>query len=93
MATEFAKGESEIMASIPQIKRLAVEGLWGNNPIFKQVLGLCSTLAVTNLVMNTIVMCVALVFTLSLSSATVSALRNYTPRNVRMMAETLTIAV
>jgi len=92
MATEFAKGESEIMASIPQIKRLAVEGLWGNNPIFKQVLGLCSTLAVTNLVMNTIVMCVALVFTLSLSSATVSVLRNYTPRNVRMMAETLIIA-
>ena len=68
------------------------EGLWNNNPIFKQVLGICSTLAVTNLVLNTTVMCVALVFTLSLSAATVSVLRQYTPRNIRMMVETLIIA-
>jgi len=71
---------------------LAVQGLWRNNPIFKQVLGICSTLAVTNLVMNTAVMCAALVFTLSLSSATVSVLRTSTPRNIRMMVETLIIA-
>jgi Na+-transporting NADH:ubiquinone oxidoreductase subunit D len=73
-------------------KNLMVEGLWRNNPIFKQVLGICSTLAVTNLVLNTMVMCAALVFTLSLSSATVSLLRTFTPRNIRMMVETLIIA-
>ena len=73
-------------------KKLIVEGLWNNNPIFKQVLGICSTLAVTNLVLNTAVMCAALVFTLSLSAATVSILRSLTPRNVRMMVETLIIA-
>jgi Na+-transporting NADH:ubiquinone oxidoreductase subunit D len=73
-------------------KNLMVEGLWRNNPIFKQVLGICSTLAVTNLVLNTMVMCAALVFTLSLSAATVSILRNFTPRNIRMMVETLIIA-
>ena len=73
-------------------KKIIVEGVWGNNPIFKQVLGICSTLAVTNLVLNTVVRCVALVFTLSLSSATVSLLRKYTPRNIRMMVETLIIA-
>ncbi len=73
-------------------KKIAVEGLWQNNPIFKQVLGICSTLAVTNLVLNTIVMCVALVFTTALSSATVSFLRSFTPRNIRMMIETLIIA-
>ncbi|MBW8002808.1 MAG: NADH:ubiquinone reductase (Na(+)-transporting) subunit D [Planctomycetes bacterium] len=76
----------------PELKTLAAEGLWNNNPIFKQVLGICSTLAVTNLVLNTMVMCVALVFTLSFSAATVSVLRNYTPRNIRMMVETLIIA-
>ena len=75
-----------------QTKQLINEGLWMNNPIFAQVLGICSTLAVTNLVLNTLVMCVALVFTLSLSSATVSILRKYTPRNIRMMVETLIIA-
>jgi Na+-transporting NADH:ubiquinone oxidoreductase subunit D len=76
----------------PDTKSIAVEGLWRNNPIFKQVLGICSTLAVTNLVLNTAVMCVALIFTLSLSSATVSLLRTLTPRNIRMMVETLIIA-
>ena len=75
-----------------QTKQLINEGLWINNPIFAQVLGICSTLAVTNLVLNTLVMCVALVFTLSLSSATVSILRKFTPRNIRMMVETLIIA-
>lgn len=75
-----------------QTKQLAYEGLWQNNPIFVQVLGICSTLAVTNLVLNTVVMCIALVFTLSFSAVTVSILRNFTPRNIRMMVETLIIA-
>jgi Na+-transporting NADH:ubiquinone oxidoreductase subunit D len=74
-----------------EIRSVALDGLWRNNPIFKQVLGICSTLAVTNLVLNTAVMCVALIFTLSLSSATVSLLRTFTPRNIRMMVETLII--
>lgn len=73
-------------------RELIVEGLWRNNPVFKQVLGICSTLAVTNLVLNTVVMCVALVFTLSLSACTVAILRALTPRNIRMMVETLIIA-
>ena len=74
-----------------EARKIIVDGLWRNNPIFKQVLGICSTLAVTNLVLNTVVMCVALVFTLSLSAATVSLLRKFTPRNIRMMVETLII--
>ncbi len=76
----------------PSMKELTYQGLWGNNPVFGQVLGICSTLAVTNLVLNTVVMCVALTFTLSLSAVTVSVLRNFTPRNIRMMVETLIIA-
>lgn len=74
------------------IGKLASEGLWRNNPIYCQVLGICSTLAVTNLVLNTIVMCVGLVFTTALSSMTVSLLRSFTPRNIRMMVEVLIIA-
>lgn len=78
---------------IPTTTRgLAKQGLWDNNPIYRQILGICSTLAVTNLVMNTVVMCVALVFTMTLSSFTVSLLRNWTPRNIRMMVETMIIA-
>lgn len=73
-------------------KQITLEGLWSNNPIFCQVLGICSTLAVTNLVLNTFVMCTALTVTTALTALTVSILRNYTPRNIRMMVQTLIIA-
>lgn len=74
------------------VKQIALRGLWEENPVFSQVLGICSALAVTNLVLNTLVMSAALVFTLSLSAVTVSLLRKFTPGNIRMMVETLIIA-
>lgn len=78
--------------SKPKYNEIMKEGLWDNNPIFRQILGICSTLAVTNLVLNTIVMCAALVLATALSCWTVSLLRQYTPRNIRMMVQTLIIA-
>lgn len=81
-----------VMTKQAQIRKVIVDGLWGNNPIFRQVLGICSTLAVTNLLLNTAVMCAALVWTLALSCTTVSLLRKLTPRRIRMMVQTLIIA-
>ena len=66
--------------------------LWQENPVLVQILGICSTLAVTNLVKNTLVMCVGLIFATAMSSATVAWLRHHTPRRVRMMAQVLVIA-
>jgi Na+-transporting NADH:ubiquinone oxidoreductase subunit D len=67
-------------------------GLWKDNPVLRQVLGICSTLAVTNLMVNTLVMNAGLIFTLSMSSLTVSLLKTYTPMRIRMMVQTLIIA-
>ncbi|MBW1772564.1 MAG: NADH:ubiquinone reductase (Na(+)-transporting) subunit D [Deltaproteobacteria bacterium] len=67
-------------------------GLWKDNPVLRQVLGICSTLAVTNLMVNTLVMNAGLIFTLAMSSLTVSLLRKYTPMRIRMMVQTLIIA-
>ena len=67
-------------------------GLWKDNPVLRQILGICSTLAVTNLLVNTLVMNAGLIFTLCMSSVTVSLLRNYTPMRIRMMVQTLIIA-
>ena len=75
-----------------EISTAVIDGLWRNNPIFRQVLGICSALAITNLVMNTLVMCAALTFTTACSCVTVSALRDWTPRRIRMMVQTLIIA-
>jgi Na+-transporting NADH:ubiquinone oxidoreductase subunit D len=73
-------------------RQIFLQGLWNDNPVLRQILGICSTLAVTNLVMNTLVMNAGLIFTLSMSSLTVSLLRKFTPMRIRMMAQTLIIA-
>lgn len=74
------------------IKEVFLTGLWKDNPVLRQILGICSTLAVTNLMVNTLVMNAGLIFTVCLSSLTVSILRKYTPMRIRMMVQTLIIA-
>ena len=69
-----------------------IKNLWSDNPVFKQILGICSTLAVTNLLKNTVIMCAGLIFTVTLSNVTVSLLRRHTPKQVRMMVQVLIIA-
>lgn len=68
------------------------EGAWANNPIAIQVLGICSALAVTNKLSNSLVMGAALVFVCAGSSLIVSLLRNNTPHRIRMIAEVAIIA-
>ena len=74
-------------------RRAMLEQLWNENPIFRQVLGICSALAVTNLVFNTALMCVGLIWTTTMSGLTVSLLRNAIPRRVRIMVQVLIVAV
>ncbi|MBN2727392.1 NADH:ubiquinone reductase (Na(+)-transporting) subunit D [Candidatus Mcinerneyibacteriota bacterium] len=73
-------------------KKLFRDGLFKNNPVFIQILGICSTLAVTNRVKNTVVMVAGLLFVVALSNLTISLLRKAIPSRVRMMAEVLIIA-
>lgn len=75
-----------------KIKRVFGEDLGSGNPVFAQILGICSTLAVTNVLKNTVVMCAGLVFVTALSNLTVSFMRNVMPGRIRMMVETLIIA-
>ena len=73
-------------------KTILLRNIGSDNPVFVQVLGICSTLAVTNVLKNTFVMCLGLVFVLSLSNLTVSLLRKWIPPRIRMMVEVLIIA-
>lgn len=73
-------------------KKIFVNAFWTDNPVFRQILGICSTLAVTNLLVNTVIMCVGLIFVQVGSSVTVSYLRNVTPKRTRMMVQVLIIA-
>ncbi len=74
------------------VKKITLSNLGANNPVFAQILGICSTLAVTNVLKNTLVMCLGLIFATGLSSWTVSLLRRWIPGRVRMMVEVLIIA-
>jgi len=73
-------------------RAIFISGLWKENPVFRQILGICSALAVTNLLVNTLIMGLSLIFVTSMSNMTVSILRNVTPPRIRMMVQTLIIA-
>ena len=66
--------------------------IWTNNPVFIQILGICSTLAVTNNLTNTLIMTAALIFVSALTNTTVSLIKSLIPRKVRMIVQTLIIA-
>jgi Na+-transporting NADH:ubiquinone oxidoreductase subunit D len=80
------------MAKPPGAREIFRKGLFDENPVLRQILGICSALAVTNLLLNTAIMSLALIFTTAMSSATVSLLRDVTPPRVRMMVQVLIIA-
>lgn len=71
---------------------IAKKSMWSDNPVIRQILGICSSLAVTNLMSNTLVMGIGVALVTAFSSLTVSALRNIIPARVRMMAQTLIIS-
>jgi len=74
------------------MKNILIRGIIRDNPTFRMVLGICSTLAVTNRVSNSIAMSLGTTFVLIGSSLSVSLLRNYIPRKVRMAVYTVIIA-
>ncbi len=80
------------MPNLQPKREIFLTGLWKDNPVLRQILGICSTLAVTNLMVNTLVMDLGLIFTVCMSSLSVSLLRKYTPMRIRMMVQTLVIA-
>jgi electron transport complex protein RnfE len=69
-----------------------LKGLWRDNPVFVQVLGMCPVLAVTNTVINSLVMGIATTFVLVMSAIFVSSLRKLIPKQVRIATYILIIA-
>lgn len=69
-----------------------VKGLWKDNPVFVQVLGMCPVLAVTNTAVNAMAMGLATLFVLLMSNTLVSLLKNFIPKQVRIASYILIIA-
>jgi len=73
-------------------RRLITDPLNDNNPITVQVLGICSALAVTTQVYPSVVMSIAVIFVTAFSNLTTSLVRNYIPKEVRMIVQLVIIA-
>ena len=69
-----------------------VKGIWKENPVFVQVLGMCPMLAVTNTAVNALAMGAATFFVLVGSSFLVAILRNLIPKQVRISCYIIIIA-
>ena len=69
-----------------------IRGIWKENPVLIQLLGLCPALAVTNTVLNSIAMSGATLFLLLGSSLFISTLKKLIPHEVRISTYILIIA-
>ena len=73
-------------------KKIFLDPLVDNNPISRQVLGICSALAVTVKLEQAVVMTLALTFVVTMSNVIISILRNYIPSSVRIIVQLTVIS-
>ncbi|WP_100754208.1 electron transport complex subunit E [Vibrio salilacus] len=73
-------------------KTLIKNGLWDNNPALVQLLGLCPLLAVSSTVTNALGLGIATLLVLVGSNVTVSLVRDYVPKEVRIPIFVMIIA-
>ncbi|MBD3649454.1 MAG: electron transport complex subunit E [Pseudomonadales bacterium] len=69
-----------------------IKGIWRDNPVFVQVLGMCPMLAVTNSAINAIAMGGATFFVLVCSSLLVATFKSIIPKQVRISCFIIIIA-
>lgn len=74
------------------IKNIIMNGFYNNNAIFKQMLGLCPTLAVTTSALNAVGMGLATTAVLTGSNFVISIVAKYIPKNVRIPSYIVIIA-
>jgi Na+-transporting NADH:ubiquinone oxidoreductase subunit D len=89
---EISKTKASAFSFGKEEKSLLTDPLSGNNPITVQILGVCSALAVTTLVSKAIVMGIAVTLVTALSNLFTSMLRNYIPKQIRMIVQLVIIA-
>jgi electron transport complex protein RnfE len=80
------------MADQPTAIERFVQGILPENPVYRQLLGLCPTLAVTNGLQAAITMSAAVTFVLVCANVITSLIRNLLKPHLRIVIFTLTIA-
>ena len=73
--------------SATSAKSVLLDPLIDENPIARQVLGICSALAVTTLLAPSLVMCLAVTGVLLASNVSISLIRNWIPSSIRIIVQ------
>lgn len=63
------------------------DGLWEKNPITFQVLGICSSLAVTTQLKTALIMAAGLTIVTAFSNLVISLMRNFIPNKIRIIVQ------
>ena len=74
------------------VKKQFKEGLLTQNPVLVQLLGMCSTMAITTSIMNGLGMGVSVIIILTLSNIFIALLRKIIPNEVRIACFIIVIA-
>ncbi|NLK44476.1 MAG: electron transport complex subunit E [Tissierellia bacterium] len=75
-----------------KLSKIFRDGIINDNPIFVQLIGMCSTLAVSTNVVNSVAMGAAVIAVLVGSNLVISILRNVIPDKIRIPAFVVVIA-
>ena len=73
-------------------KKQLKDGLITQNPVLVQLLGMCSTMAITTSISNGVGMGISVLIILTLSNIIIAALRKYIPNEVRIACYIVVIA-
>lgn len=97
MSTETVELKQEVKQPAEALlskrrKKVVTDPLSEENPITIQVLGICSALAVTVKMEPTLVMAIAVVFTIVFSNLVISLIRNLIPGRVRIIVQLAIVA-
>jgi len=77
---------------MPSAAERFIRGILPENPVYRQLLGMCPTLAVTGSLPKAVTMGLATTFVVVMSNLVVSALRNLLVPHLRILVYTMTIA-
>ena len=73
-------------------RKVFIDPLVDNNPVTLQMLGICSALAVTTNLLNSLIMSAALTVVCVFSNGAVSAIRHHMPSSIRIIVQMTIIA-
>ena len=86
------ENKKEKKAPKENLGKVFIEGIFANNPVFVQMVGMCSVLAISSTLTNALGMGVAVIFVAMMSNLVISLLRNFISDEIRIPAYIVIIA-